>query len=88
MDVPAVVASSKQTRQWAVDSGSCFDIVGRSALSSDDECRRVKSDKFVILQTANGAVRESRRSRPPVGMIGKDVDAVALGVCPSAISLG
>ena len=87
-NLPVAVAHSKEARQWILDSGSCFDIAGRSSLSPEDVTRTKKSDRYVTLQTASGIVRENRRVQLPVGKINKVIDAVVLDGCPNVLSLG
>ncbi len=87
-EAPVVVAQQKAARHWILDSGSCFDIVGRGALFVKDEGRIRTTGKFVTLQTANGVVRESRRVELPVVNINKNVVALVIDGCPNVFSLG
>ena len=71
-----------------VDSGSCFDIVGKLSLSDSDQSRIRHSKNGVILQTANGMINETRTVDISVDCIDKTIGAVVLDQCPNKMSLG
>ena len=76
------------TRRWVVDSGSCFDIVGKLSLPDSDQTRIRHSKNGVILQTASGVINETRTVDISVDCIDKTIEAVVLDQCPNILSLG
>ena len=82
------VRKNATTRRWVVDSGSCFDIVGKLSLSDSDQTRIRHSKNGVILQTANGVINETRTVDISVDCIDKTIEAVVLDQCPNILSLG
>jgi len=85
----ATMAATNSTNTWVVDSGSCFDIVGKTALSFEER-RNIRTDdqRAVTMQTANGIVTENRRISVNVRNLDRPVDAVVLDKSPNVLSLG
>ena len=89
--VPAHACASKtagRTRNWIVDSGSCFDLVGLDELKHEETANIQTNTSPVTLTTANGVTTTDKRVKLSMKEMVGAISAIVLPDAPAVLSLG
>ena len=72
---------------WVVDAGSGHNLVPRASLTEEERAGLEKSDKPLLLNTANGTIRVQSQTTTSISALGSRVVARVLDNTPRVLSV-